>query len=154
MSSCLNCKNFTNNPKFCSKKCAAILNNKNKPKRKPEGSCKNCNKSIKKSRSYCKDCFSSLFNAKDMTLHEAIYTKHHRSSAYSLIRARARLTNKIKNAKCCEKCGYDKHIEACHIKSISSFSNNTLISEINHDQNLMALCPNCHWEFDHGLFKL
>jgi predicted restriction endonuclease len=52
--------------------------------------------------------------------------------------------------KCCEVCGYDKHIEICHIKDIASFSKTTLISEINDLSNLIALCRNHHWELDHG----
>lgn len=52
---------------------------------------------------------------------------------------------------CCEVCGYDKHFELCHIKSVSSFDNNTPIKVVNNLNNLIALCPNCHWEFDHNL---
>lgn len=56
--------------------------------------------------------------------------------------------------KCCNKCGYDKHVEICHIKSVSSFSGDSLLGEINHKSNLMGLCPNCHWEFDNGLWNI
>ena len=48
----------------------------------------------------------------------------------------------------CFICGYDKHIEIAHIKSVSDFSDDTKISEINDIHNLIALCPNHHWEFD------
>jgi 5-methylcytosine-specific restriction endonuclease McrA len=53
------------------------------------------------------------------------------------------------NAKC-ERCGYDKHVEVCHIKPISSFEVTTLLREVNSLENLIGLCPNCHWELDHG----
>ena len=49
----------------------------------------------------------------------------------------------------CELCCYDKHVEVCHIKPIGSFDGNTKISKINSYNNLILLCPNCHWEFDH-----
>ena len=49
--------------------------------------------------------------------------------------------------KCCV-CGYDKHIEIAHVKSVSDFESDTLISEINHINNIIPLCPNHHWEFD------
>jgi hypothetical protein len=32
---------------------------------------------------------------------------------------------------------------------ISSFADDTPIDVINAPDNLLALCPNCHWEFDH-----
>jgi len=52
--------------------------------------------------------------------------------------------------KKCHSCGYDKHVETCHRKPISSYPRCALISEINDPNNLMLLCPNCHWEYDNG----
>lgn len=49
----------------------------------------------------------------------------------------------------CNVCGYDKIIQICHKKAISSFSDDTPISEVNAQSNLIGLCPNHHWEFDH-----
>jgi predicted restriction endonuclease len=54
----------------------------------------------------------------------------------------------------CKVCGYDTHVEVCHIKSVSSFSDDSLISEINSIDNLVGLCPNHHWEFDNGKIEL
>jgi len=54
----------------------------------------------------------------------------------------------------CSNCGYDKHVEICHIRALNSFPDDTPIATINDLSNLVALCPNCHWEFDHGLLKL
>jgi len=53
----------------------------------------------------------------------------------------------------CAICGYNKHIEIAHIKAVSEFPNDALISEINDISNLVALCPNHHWEFDNGLLS-
>lgn len=89
--------------------------------------------------------------APDMTLAEAKYTKHHKSSAWNLVRARARAASPESP---CQNCGYDKHTEVCHIKDISTFSEDTLISVVNSPDNLVRLCPNCHWEFDHGRLEL
>lgn len=58
-----------------------------------------------------------------------------------------------KEAKC-ELCGYDKHIEVAHIKSVSSFGDDATIREIDNINNLIGLCPNHHWEYDHGLLNL
>lgn len=49
----------------------------------------------------------------------------------------------------CARCGYDKHVEICHIKPVSEFSDDVPIGVINHTENLLLLCPNCHWEMDH-----
>lgn len=72
-------------------------------------------------------------------------------AARSGIQKRARnifiASNKLKQ---CLECGYSKHYEVCHIKPVASFSNETLISEINNIDNLIALCPTHHWEFDNG----
>lgn len=54
----------------------------------------------------------------------------------------------------CAICGYDKHIEIAHIKAVSEFDDSALLTEINHPDNLIALCPNHHWEFDNNLLKL
>jgi hypothetical protein len=56
--------------------------------------------------------------------------------------------------KKCRVCGYDKHVEVCHIKSVSSFGENYLITEINSFENLIGLCPNHHWEYDNGHIKI
>lgn len=54
----------------------------------------------------------------------------------------------------CAICGYDLYVEIAHIKAVSDFPGDTLISEINSEDNLIALCPNHHWEYDHGILKL
>ena len=54
----------------------------------------------------------------------------------------------------CANCGYSKHVELHHIKGISTFSDDTPISVINNYNNLIPLCPNCHWEADNGLLDI
>ena len=54
----------------------------------------------------------------------------------------------------CIVCGYDKHVEIAHIKAVSDFDEDSTISSINTLENLVALCPNHHWEFDNNLIKL
>ena len=105
--------------------------------------CECGNKKTKKSMK-CQECTSG----KDITLGEVKkkYGVGKRASLYSLVRLRARACSK--HLTSCSKCGYDKHVEICHIKSISSFSDETLLSTINHGSNIIALCPNCHWELD------
>lgn len=50
----------------------------------------------------------------------------------------------------CAECGYDTHVEVAHIKDIANFDDNATIREINHQRNVVGLCPNHHWEFDNG----
>ena len=54
------------------------------------------------------------------------------------------------------KCivGYTNHVEVAHIKAVSNFSEDSLISEINDISNLIGLCPNHHWEYDNGLLDI
>jgi len=157
MNACLHCNSETKNAKFCSRSCANSYNNKKFPKRKPEHQCLDCGKPITRRRSRCKEHYALWLEntkAKDITLKEAIYENHHRSSAFSLVRGRARQVAKnLKIDKECKLCGYNRHVEIAHINPISSFSESVLLSEINSPDNLVGLCPNCHWEFDNGLVE-
>jgi 5-methylcytosine-specific restriction endonuclease McrA len=65
-----------------------------------------------------------------------------------------KLVEKEKRERVCQNCGYDKHVQICHIKPIKNFEETATLSEVNASDNLVVLCPNCHWEFDHGLLKL
>lgn len=144
---CMNCGTLTNNPKFCSRSCSTTAANKNKPKRIAKiYTCFSCGCQVQRRRTVCDECTTP----KDMTLEEAIYTKHHRSSAFALVRSRARLVIKGRE-KVCAHCGYSKHVEVCHIKAISDYPLETKLSIINNPENLLLLCPNCHWEFDNLL---
>ena len=49
----------------------------------------------------------------------------------------------------CQKCGYDKHVEVCHKKQVCEFPPDATVGEVNHPDNLILLCPNCHYELDH-----
>lgn len=57
-----------------------------------------------------------------------------------------RIWNSCKQELPCHICGYDKFVELHHIKPISSFIKSTPIGEINSPNNVIQLCPNCHWE--------
>jgi len=105
-----------------------------------------CGKKKTKKSTHCQACANNK-QQKYETLADIMHYrgKYGQSAAFNIVRGRAR--NCLKYSKC-EKCGYDKHVEACHIKPISSFTEDTLIDTINHPDNLIALCPNCHWEFD------
>ena len=78
----------------------------------------------------------------------------HASWANSHVRAFNRSWNKELTKRPCQNCGYNKHVELAHIKAVSTFPNEALLSEINGPSNVIPLCPNCHWEFDNGILTL
>ena len=57
---------------------------------------------------------------------------------------------KSSRPKACAICHYDTHYEVCHIKPINGFLPTDFVGNVNKLSNLAALCPNHHWEFDHG----
>jgi len=54
----------------------------------------------------------------------------------------------------CFFCGYDKYAELAHRVPIKDFPMDALLSDINHIDNLVTLCPNHHREADAGLIDL
>lgn len=147
-------KGKINYNKYCSSTCSAKYNNAAKPKRtKQLKVCELCGlEKAEKRNKFCSEC--KHIKRGDITLGEAIYRDLHKSSAFALVRTRARSIAKALGWSCCFICGYSKIIEIAHIKPIKDFDENTKISEINDVKNLVPLCPNHHWEFDHGLTEL
>lgn len=157
---CLSCNAILKSKwskKFCDRRCAATFNNKVIPKRskKERRKCKNCNNSVEHNGVvHCKECINNKKHyhgvpAEEQTIEFA--SRRGGANKYDLIRAHARRLYKKELQGCCEKCKYDKHVELCHIKPISSFKKEITIAEVNVRENIMFLCPNCHWEVDNTL---
>lgn len=138
--------------KFCNHSCAATYNNTHKEGKKYY--CQKCQQLIGvgykeySRRKYCDKCGSSTIDWDTVTYGETkdkrLYQKHSRIR----VLAQKVYQQKTNGNQKCEHCGYDKHIEVCHIKPINSFADDSKITEINAYDNLIGLCPNCHWEFD------
>jgi len=172
---CKNCqKEFNKAPSqirkspnhFCSHSCAATYSNKgiqhNLPK---ERVCKVCQTSFFRSLHHssiflCPFCLprygqnSRRAYYQSRTLGEykdklSVKGKHP-SWLNTHVRNFCRQWNKDLRTKGCEICGYTKHVELCHIKPITSFSNECTLGEINSPQNLRVLCPNHYWELNHN----
>lgn len=126
---------------FCSVSCSNRINNRRKRTKK----CNGCENLIPSNSTYCKKCRESN-SLSNKTIKEAMYRND--ANKYGVIRCHAR--GFTKGHACCEICGYSRHVETCHVKPINSFSTDTLISVVNSPNNLIVLCPNCHWEFDHN----
>ncbi len=148
--------------KYCNSSCQ----NKhlNPLRRQKTAVCKSCGKTYERYRTKggvwscsknCPDCQKLGYGRTIEFMHKnkaQVYNEY--SSTYSARNAIAQNAQVVyKNnggTCCCHLCYYDKHIEICHIKPVSEFDHLALMQEINIISNLIGLCPNCHWEFDHG----
>lgn len=159
MRNCRQCGKITNNPTYCSRSCAATYNNKVVIKRKitTERKCKYCNQSLGMGYRGPKVCIECSHNSVDwytITLKE-YRDKYGTAQLHSRLRNLSRaIYKKHKLSEICVKCGYNKHIQVCHIKPQKDFLETESIGLVNELTNLIGLCPNCHWEFDHGLLKI
>lgn len=151
--------------KFCSRSHAASYNNvrrlRKKRSVKDKGICERCGVTIRYKRDsytgrnvkrkYCEQCHR--------TRRVGCYTKgelRNRSHSYrTWITRNARVTYVSSGrALACAVCRYSLHVDICHIRGVADFSADALVREINALENLIALCPNHHWEFDHRLLEL
>lgn len=152
--------------KFCSKSCAAKYNNKVTPKR-ARTSLRKCKteecqsmlySNLNGNRSFCPSCIDLKRHYHGMVREEATIEeviKRRGTNTYDSIRGNCHTQYKQeKKNPLCEHCGYNKHIEICHIRPISSFPKDTKLKVVNARENILFLCPNCHWEFDHNLLSL
>jgi hypothetical protein len=145
-----NQKNF-----FCSSSCSAKYNNTRMPKRKLTKKCKQCGCLISCKNKYCKKCIQKRKN--DASILNQPLSKYLNNKVdanrYRSIRDHARKITSTRQ-QICKVCGYDIHVETCHIKEIKNFMPTSLVSEINDPKNLILLCRNCHWELDNKHLKL
>lgn len=147
--------------KFCNQSCAAKYNSKNREhsayKTGKMYYCPKCGVELgvgpKFSRKRCCDsCNPNIVDWDNITLEETREKRNYQIN--SRIRELARVAFERSGIeKKCVNCGYKKHVEICHIKGISEFNGQTPISEINDINNLISLCPNCHWELDHNILN-
>lgn len=155
---CQQCGKITTNPKFCTSSCAAIFNNTHFPKRTAERLrkqkyCERCGKPTRYRRKFCIECKPDVMKWLDKTIAELRTDDY--GQTYRIIRLVARKIYADSGLpRACVKCGYELHIEVCHIKPIKSFPKEARIAQVNAIENLVALCPNHHWEFDNGLIDL
>ena len=144
--------------KFCSRSCSAKFNNKKRNIGKPEKiktvACKKCANtfSVKNSseKKVCDLCMQEK-GIGNKTKKEFFLSSKNWQSARSSIRRHAEKTYKKSNQpKRCLICLYAKHYQVSHMRAVSDFPDDTLIKQINDIHNLLAFCPNHHWEYDHN----
>lgn len=150
------CVNTTKNKKFCSRSCAACVNNRLHPKRPASTKvwCA-CGGPKHASATQCNGCALAEYASK--TLDEVCFTRQYKDlrSIYNSARAHARSCLRRANVpEVCAVCGYDRHVQCCHIRGLASFPGSATLAECNSLDNLVWLCPNHHWELDSGRLDL
>lgn len=169
MSPCAKCGVPTTNDKYCSRSCANSANNKAHHRRKPTSKrkCPDCGiefliiHSQHRRCSSCNDKWHELHNVEatqqfigSKTLGEleapARAAAGNRMAFWRWreVRDHCRIVNRHR-PKVCEFCGYDKHVEFCHKIALSKLPPETTVKDANEPSNVLILCRNCHWEFDH-----
>ena len=147
----------TNN--FCSRSCNRTYQNKtNNPNPKIDRTCtcENCNITFNKTKDQVSNtcsmfCYMEL-GMKQRLMKDVI--KRNDANKYDTVRKNARTYSKHFYPSQCMICGYDKHYEVCHVKDLKDFTREETLYEVNNKTNLIHLCPNCHWEFDHNQLDL
>jgi HNH endonuclease len=146
-------------PRFCSKECAHIHSKEVNLKiaralqKNPRRFCK-CGRKISFSnkRGMCRWCFSksrTLNRSKESFFKEG---KNWQAARSSIRRHAYKVYFEVyKKPYKCAKCDYTFYVEVAHKKSVSEFPMDATLEEINSIDNLIGLCPNHHWEFDHKI---
>jgi hypothetical protein len=129
----------------------------NKTKERKEYFCDRCNKSLGighntvKTKKLCLECNKNYVDWSKITISD-LKAKYDINAFHARLRqlSRSNYLNSDKPKMCCN-CGYNKHYEVCHIKDVRFFEETDSIAQVNHVDNLIGYCRNCHWEFDNGL---
>ena len=154
MNNCLYCGIKTANAKYCSRSCANQINGRLFPSRQRIARhCKYCGVAVLTRRTTCDGCNPSVVDWRLVPLQQLKSKALQQYAAQ--IRSLARVAyRKSTRPKVCAVCGYNAHYEVCHIKPINDFLPTDSVAEVNQLNNLVALCPNHHWEFDHGQLSI
>ena len=157
MRPCYYCEKETKNPKFCSRSCSAMVGNRVAKRKRKKTFCFLCGSLLpmnKMKNKFCDTCFSLAQGRRQQrTIGEIQGRAKYQHSRQIRDGARDAML-KTSTPQKCRACAYDKHVEVCHIKAVSSFPSSATIAEVNALVNLVYLCPNCHYEFDHGRLSL
>lgn len=121
----------------------------------PKYKCISCGKKRKKTTSnICRECYdqqrTDIILSNSTPIKELFYKSGERNK-YNGVRSHSRrLISSLKIKLICSCCFFKKGVQICHIIPINSFDENTPLNVVNSLDNLILLCPNCHWLFDHG----
>lgn len=134
--------NYRTDNVFCSKSCSAKFAGQTRIK---NNLCSVCLMEIPSRKKFCSGCSPNISNK---TLEE-LRNRYSISQYHAKIRGHARSVYKKSGLPLkCASCGYDKHVDICHIQAVKDFKPTEYLYEVNSIYNLIALCPNHHWELD------
>lgn len=147
---------------FCSKRCSNVKSNQNRWKGHisvlNNHKCIQCGKLRDYRSALCQSCRNLEHKKKCETITIKKLKQKHKNKIQSWYSSEIRNFNRVWNKHLlnfgCQICGYNNHIELCHIKPICSFNENSMLKEINDESNNVVLCPNHHWEFDNGIITI
>lgn len=143
---------------FCSHSCAASYNNQGRNKPNEDKICPKCGGRKTKNAEMCQKCKNELNSVSNKTLGYYISGQKYLSSKCQEIRTNARKvlegSNREKICQYCHNHEFDEILEVHHIKGILEFDKDTLIKEINNENNLVWLCPNHHIMLENSLISL
>lgn len=151
---CLRCHKETKNPKFCSSSCAAIYNNKQR--KHEDNNCIRCGKKIRSICMCCKEClpFYKIEKYGEKTIREFREIPASKNRYQNVRNHAHRVAALYGIIKKCSFCDCNNHLDLCHIEDIGTFTDDTQLNIINSPTNLIYLCPNHHWDLDHGYLKI
>lgn len=134
---------------YCSNKCVGLAKVLLQTK---QNTCKYCsNKTINYAR-VCEKCRIdkglTYRDYSNVSLQDLI-SEYSRLQYHAKLRGHSRsVFDKSKKEKSCYLCNYNIHVDICHIIDVKDFSLDSLVLDVNNIINLVALCKNCHFEFD------
>lgn len=148
--------------KYCSQSCSAKHKNRTRTIKASPKLCATCKTvTVYGKRLYCDGCKSDKQSATrrvdvyETTTLQEWRAKYSISQYHAKIRGNSRYNySRSHQPMSCKVCGYSTHVDICHIKDLKDFQMSTTIAEVNHIDNLVALCKNHHWEFDNGHLNL
>lgn len=143
--------------KFCNHSCSASYTNARRTRTKvvKDYTCL-CGKKKNKTSKMCTNCYKRRkFNKIFSTPMRKFLKGGNARIKYARIRSLSKeILDYFGVPKKCLVCSFDLYVEACHIKSISSFDEDTLMGVVSGHNNLVYLCPNHHKMMDKGFFEI
>ena len=120
---------------------------------KEKNLCKNCKSNHSRYSDFCSNLCRLEETMKSKTLGEC--SSYEQQNKYRAIRGYAHSYFKaLGKPTSCKVCGYNLHVELCHIKPVSQFVESDTVWDCNKPENIVFLCRNCHWEFDNGILDM
>lgn len=148
--------------KYCSRPCASKAigqqlqeHNRAVGKKRAPRVCGLCPNELGSSNTsgLCIACYlERASERREQTTLKELRRTHTTAEFHAKVRAWAR--KEYDGPMACEACGYETHVDICHVQPVAAFPSDTRIADVNRRSNLVALCRNHHWEFDNGLLVL